>query len=201
METTRHEGASFPEAADARSFLAKLNSDWHERANLAFTAVVLGHWAEHLVQAYQIYALKWPRAESLGLLGQFFPWLVKSEALHYGYALVMLIGLFLLRPGFVGRARTWWTVALVIQFWHHIEHALLQGQVIFHHNLFGSAVPTSLIQHWVPRVELHLFYNTIVFIPMVVAMYYHLLPSAAERAHQKCSCALKLIPPGMSQPA
>jgi len=34
---------------------------------------------------------------------------------------------------------------------------------------------------WVPRVELHLFYNTIVFIPMVVAMYFHMFPPAGER--------------------
>ena len=33
---------------------------------------------------------------------------------------------------------------------------------------------------WVPRVELHLFYNTIVFIPMVVAMYYHMFPTRSD---------------------
>ena len=41
-------------------------------------------------------------------------------------------------------------------------------------------VPTSLVQMWVPRVELHLFYNTIVFIPMVVAMYYHMFPTGSD---------------------
>ena len=68
-----------------------------------------------------------------------------------------------------------------IQFFHHIEHALLQTQAILGHNLLGRPVPTSLVQLWVPRVELHLFYNTIVFIPMVIAMYYHLFPPAAEK--------------------
>jgi hypothetical protein len=51
-------------------------------------------------------------------------------------------------------------------------------------------VPTSLVQLWVPRVELHLFYNTIVFVPMVIAMYYHLYPPAAEKTAPRCSCAL-----------
>ena len=51
-------------------------------------------------------------------------------------------------------------------------------------------MPTSLVQLWVPRVELHLFYNTIVFIPMVIAMYYHLFPPAAEKTVPRCSCAL-----------
>jgi hypothetical protein len=54
----------------------------------------------------------------------------------------------------------------------------------------GRPVPTSLVQLWVPRVELHLFYNTIVFIPMVIAMYYHLFPPAEEKSTPRCSCSL-----------
>jgi len=77
----------------------------------------------------------------------------------------------------------------VIQFWHHIEHALLQAQAIAGHNLFGRPVPTSILQLWFPRLELHLFYNTVVFIPMMVGMYYHLFPSASEAGGMRCSCA------------
>ena len=40
--------------------------------------------------------------------GSAFPWLIKSEALHYGYALVMLVGLWLLRSGFTGVKDHWW---------------------------------------------------------------------------------------------
>jgi hypothetical protein len=175
----------------SRTFLERLNTVWHERALQIFTAIVLAHWAEHLAQAFQIYVLKWPVPQSRGVLGLWYPWLVKSEVLHYGYALVMLIGIWMLRPGFVGTARRWWTVALVIQFWHHIEHALLQGQALLGQNLFNSPVPTSIAQLWIPRVELHLIYNTIVFIPMVIAMYYHMFPPAGEAAHMKCSCAFQ----------
>jgi len=178
-------------AESGNSVWDKLNSIWHEPANRIFAAIVLFHWAEHLLQAFQIFVLGWKRPDARGFLGQFWPWLVKSEALHYGYALVMLVALWVLRTGFVGRSKTWWMIAFWIQFWHHIEHLLLQGQAIFHHNLFGSPVPTSIVQTFVPRVELHLFYNTIVFIPMVVAMYYHLVPSKQERSQMKCSCALK----------
>ena len=84
----------------------------------------------------------------------------------------------------------WWMTALWIQFFHHIEHGILQTQAILGHNLLGRPVPTSLVQLWVPRVELHLFYNTIVFVPMVIAMYYHLFPPAAEKTVPRCSCAL-----------
>jgi len=81
-------------------------------------------------------------------------------------------------------------IAFWIQFWHHIEHLALQIQAIVGHNLFGKPVPQSFVQLLVPRVELHLIYNTIVFIPMVVATYYHLFPSEAEERQHECSCAL-----------
>jgi hypothetical protein len=172
------------------TFVERINAPQHELALRIFTAIVLAHWAEHLLQAFQIYALGWPVPESRGLLGQFYPWLVTSEALHYGYAFVMLVGLWVLRSGFTGATdRRWWTIALGIQFFHHFEHVLLQTQAILGHNFFGRPVPTSLIQLWVPRVELHLFYNTIVFIPMVIAMYYHVFPPPAEAVEQKCTCA------------
>ena len=109
------------------SLRERLNTRWHERSLQVFMLVVLGHWSEHLAQAFQIYVLKWPVAKSLGVLGLWYPWLIKSEVLHYSYAVVMLFGIWLLRPGFTGLSRSWWNVALIIQFWHHIEHALLPG--------------------------------------------------------------------------
>jgi hypothetical protein len=149
--------------------------------------VVLAHWGEHLFQAYQIYVLGWPRPKANGMLGMLYPPMIKSEALHYGYALAMLIGLWIFRKGFTGRSHTWWMVAFWIQFWHHIEHFLLIYQATTHHNFWGKPVPCSVLQLFFPRVELHLFYNSIVFIPMVVAMYYHVFPSAGEE-NPACTC-------------
>lgn len=171
------------------AFHQRINNAWHERALQLFMVVVLAHWAEHLTQALQIYVLGWDIPASRGILGLWFPWLVTSELLHYGYALVMLVAIWALRDGFKGRSRFWWTASLVIQFWHHVEHAILQGQALFDSNLFGSPIPTSLVQLWVPRVELHLFYNSVVFLPMVVAMYYHMFPSEEDEAQHGCSCA------------
>ena len=171
------------------NFYDKLNARWHERALQLFMIIVLAHWAEHLAQAVQIYVLGWPRPRAGGVLGLWYPWLVTSEVLHYSYALIMLIGIWMLRNGFTGTSRKWWTVALVIQFWHHIEHALLIGQATFHHNLFGSPVPASILQLVVPRVELHLFYNTVVFVPMIIGMYYHMFPNEQEASRATCSCA------------
>ncbi|MBI2807133.1 MAG: hypothetical protein HYX68_19300 [Planctomycetes bacterium] len=200
-----------------RSLMDKINSDWHKVVLRSYAALVLLHWAEHLFQAFQVYVLGWPLREARGFLGIPFPWLVSSEFMHYAYALVMLIAFWVFRSGFVGRSYYWWMAAFWIQFWHHIEHALLQGQVIAGQNFFGAPAPISLIQMLgfmegsaetgfgglmtgppahpisllmmaVRRAEVHLFYNSIVTIPMVVAMYYHLFPSVAEEAKMTCSC-------------
>ncbi|GAB3414514.1 hypothetical protein [Flindersiella endophytica] len=175
--------------ASAKRALAYLNGRGHRTALAVYLVIVLAHWAEHIAQAVQIYVLGMQIKESRGVLGMFFPWLITSEALHYGYAVVMLIAFLLLRPGFSGTARTWWNVALGIQVWHHFEHLLLLVQAWTGYFLFGAAVPTSIVQTLVPRVELHLFYNTIVFVPMVVAMVLHRRIPAADHVESPCSCA------------
>ena len=173
------------------TLVERLNTVWHERALQLFMVIVLAHWAEHLVQAYQIYALGWPLPEARGVLGLWYPWLVGSEVLHYGYALIMLSVIWVLRSGFEGRSYTWWMVAFWIQFWHHIEHGLLQGQAILGENLFNSPVPVSILQLVIRRPELHLIYNAAVFIPMIIGMYYHLFPSTEEAEKMQCSCAIR----------
>nr|WP_157434633.1 MULTISPECIES: hypothetical protein [Actinoalloteichus] len=171
------------------SLLESLNTRWHGAALAAYGLVVLLHWVEHITQAAQIYLWDWPIPEAGGALGLVFPWLVQSELLHYGFALVMIVAFFMLRHGFTGRARTWWAIALGIQFWHHIEHLLLLLQAWSGTYLLGKPVPTSMIQLLIPRVELHLLYNAIVFAPMVVAMVLHRRATESERSAMQCSCA------------
>ncbi len=173
--------------APRQGFLDKLNTTWHERALWIYLAIVILHWVEHLFQAAQIWILGMPRPQALGALGYVFPWLVKSEVMHFTYAVLMLIGLVLLRSGFHGTARGWWTASLAIQAWHLVEHSLLQLQALVGQNLFGSPVPTSILQQYVPRPELHLLYNLAVFVPMVVAMWLHTRPNQA--AVNECTCA------------
>jgi hypothetical protein len=165
-------------------WLTELNTTHHRTALNVFMVIVLAHWAEHIVQAIQIWGMGRPVPESRGVLGAWFPWLVSSEALHYGYALVMLAGLMLLRPGFSGSARTWWTVALGIQVWHHFEHLLLLAQAGSgaHIHGHGGSEPSSILQMVFPRVELHLFYNAAVFVPMVIAVACHWRAGSAECA-------------------
>jgi hypothetical protein len=49
-----------------------------------FLVIIVAHWAEHVAQAIQLLVLDWPLAEARGVLGIPFPWLIKSEWLHYG---------------------------------------------------------------------------------------------------------------------
>ncbi len=167
--------------------VAKLNTALHERSLWLFMVVVMGHWAEHLIQGAQIWLLDMPRAQSLGGLGFLAPVLVSSEGLHFGFAITMLTGLVLLRPGFTGTSRKWWNASLALQGWHFIEHSVLLAQVVVGANLFSSPVPMSLLQPFVPRAELHLLYNLAVFVPMVVAMWLHSRPHQGHSI--ACSCA------------
>ncbi len=111
-----------------------------------FLALCVVHLCEHVVQAVQVYVLNMPLHQAGGILGTWHPWLVHSEVLHYGYAAVMMFGLFWFRDQFSGRAFLWWMVALWIQTWHHFEHLLLFGQAVTGHNFFEAPQPISIIQ-------------------------------------------------------
>ena len=90
-------------AVDNRRLLGPdglLNTKYHKAALLVFGFVVVAHWVEHLSQAYQIYVLDWARPKAGGALGLAFPWLVRSEWLHYGFAIFMLVAFVVLRHGF-----------------------------------------------------------------------------------------------------
>ena len=183
------------------AWYATLNGPWHERATWLYMVIVLAHWLEHLAQAYQVFLLHWPRSLAGGVLGLWSPWLVRSETMHFTYAVLMFAGLVVLRPAYRGRGRFWWTLALLLQAWHLVEHTLLQWQALTGRSLLDAAVPTSILQLWVPRMELHLLYNAVVFMPMVIGMYAHLYPPAEEpRSPCRCARAWKLPFPARRLP-
>ena len=153
-----------------------------------FMLIIVGHWTEHVLQIYQIYALGWSPDKAGGLIGLVYPGLVESETLHFVYDLIQWAGILILLPGFKGRARQYWVVSMVIQSWHYIEHVLLMGQYLTGYYLFGAAHQISILELWFPRAELHFSYNLLVYIPMVIAIHYYLQPKlealAAVKARQ-----------------
>ena len=109
------------EAAVERGLLVVIDdAQWLDRESAGVIAFVV----EHIVQAYQAFVLHWPRPMAMGLLGMYYPWLMRTETLHYGFAVIMLVGLWVLRRGFIVRSSTWWMIALWIQFCHHFEHGV-----------------------------------------------------------------------------
>jgi hypothetical protein len=160
----------------AMSLMERLNGPYHAPALWIFMIIIVLHWMEHVLQIYQIYALGWDPSNAGGILGVIYPKLVESEILHFVYDFIQWAGIVILRPGFRGRERNWWTFAMVIQTWHFIEHVLLMGQYLTGYYFFGAAKQTSILQYWFPRAELHFVYNLLVFIPMVIAVHYYVKP-------------------------
>lgn len=163
----------------------ELNGSMHRTALWLFAAFMAAHWVEHLVQAVQIWVFDMPRPKALGALGEAWPALVRTEGLHYFYAVGMMAVLLLLARGFTGAARGWWIAAIALQAWHFVEHSFLVYQFATGDFFLGKPVQTSFVQAIVPRVELHLFYNVVVTIPIVVAMLLH--RRSTDRL--ACTCA------------
>ena len=149
----------------------------HLRTLLFYSLVVLGHFGEHLVQAYQVFVLHWHLRIAGGVLGFYYPKLAQNEVLHIAYNSAQLTGLILLFPGFQRSskgARRWWNVALVAQSWHFFEHVLLQVQYITGNYLFGASRQTSLLELFFPRIQLHLTYNLLALIPTAIAVVFYI---------------------------
>ncbi|MFI9407014.1 hypothetical protein [Nocardia sp. NPDC052316] len=170
------------------SWVAQINSEKHYQALKVYIAIIVAHWVEHVVQAFQIYVLDMPRPKAGGFLGYIVPVVNKNELLHWTYAVLMIVGLLLLRGGFQARSRKWWTIALGIQTWHFAEHSFLLTQYWSGLNFLGKPAPTSIIQTFFPRVELHLVYNMAVMLPILVALSLHWFSPKSAGSQGDCNC-------------
>lgn len=156
-----------------RSPLYLVHGEWHKPMLTLFMILVAIHTLEHILQMIQVFVLGWPRPMSGGLVGVWMPELARAELLHFAYNLFQLVGLAVLRGGFRGKARRWWTVAVLVQSWHFFEHALLQTQWLTKTYLYGAAKPMSVLEVLLPRIELHFIYNVVVVTPMLIALFYY----------------------------
>lgn len=156
---------------------------WHGRMLALYMVLVVVHGIEHIMQVYQAFVLGWLRSESGGALGLWMPQLAMSEVLHFSYNLFQLLGLLILRGGFKGRARRWWNIAIVFQTWHFFEHVLLQWQWLSGVYLFGKPQQVSLLELFIPRIELHFIYNMIVVLPTLIAVTLYIMERRQARQH------------------
>jgi hypothetical protein len=155
-----------------RFVLGTLNERRHGAALALYAAIVATHFLEHLLQVAQVFALGRARSDAGGLLGEVFPALAANEVLHTAYNSAQLTGLLLLLPGFAAfrAARRAWLVALVAQSWHAFEHAFLQLQFLTGVYYYGALKQMSVLERFLPRIELHFAYNLAVVVPTAVAL-------------------------------
>lgn len=75
---------------------------------------------------------------------------------------------------------------------HGMKLNMLLFLVITGINFLGFDVnPTSGLRLINPRVELHLFYCSIVTVQIKIAVIAHMVPTDQMRADLKCTCAVK----------
>jgi hypothetical protein len=172
------------------SLTDRLNAQWHKPAVLALSLLVLAHWCVLGIRAIEVYVMGRSVTDAESLLGVVF-----SGVVDYAYALLALIALWVLRLGFVGRSRLWWTATFWIMAWVYLEYALLAYQTVAGRNLFGAAQPTCVLQMLgiFGRLEVNLLYGVLATVPMIVALYLHRFPSKQEAARMRCTCAVERL--------
>ena len=172
------------------SLTDRLNAQWHKPAVIALSLLVLAHWCILGIRAIDLYVMGRSVTDAESLLGVVF-----SGVADYAYALLALIALWVLRPGFVGRSRLWWTAAFWIMAWVHLEYALLAYQIVAGRYLFGAAQPTCVLQllGLTRLLEVNLLYGALATAPMIVALYLHRFPRPAEAARMQCTCAVERL--------
>lgn len=159
-----------------------LSERWFRRLLILYLVLIVGHFAEHVLQLIQAAVLSWPRAEAGGLLGLWTPQLLTNESLHFSYNLMQLVGLLVLSYHVTGRARTWWRIAIAVQLWHFFEHFLLQSQWLTGIFFFNAAKQMGIGELFVPRLELHFMYNALVFVPTMIGVYFYVRDQMREQA-------------------
>jgi len=167
-----------------RNALRPLSERWFRRLLILYLVLIVGHFAEHVLQLFQAAVLAWPRAEAGGLLGLWTPQLLTNESLHFSYNLMQLLGLLVLSYHVTARARTWWRIAIIVQLWHFFEHFLLQSQWLTGIFLFNAAKQMGIGELLVPRLELHFIYNALVFVPTIIGVYLYVRDELNKRASQ-----------------
>lgn len=160
------------------------NQVWFRRLLILYLILIVGHFAEHVLQLIQAAVLAWPRPEAGGLIGLWSPQLLTNESLHFSYNLMQLLGLLVLSYHVTGRARVWWRIAIVVQLWHFFEHFLLQSQWLTGIFLFNTAKQMGIGELLVPRLELHFIYNALVFFPTMIGVYFYVKSRMSDQVSE-----------------
>jgi hypothetical protein len=147
-----------------------------------FTAVVLIqgiHVVEHIIQLFQVYVLRVPEDDALGLLGYVFEFQGTEEWLHLGFNSVYMLSLFVLTGALLGRAARWIPAAAVgaflvgavgLETWHVVEHGVITKNIVMNQ---GCPCPGILdARLGVSDTVLHFGYNLVAYAGTVVPYWF-----------------------------
>ncbi len=159
-----------------------------------------GHVIEHVAQIVQIHILGLPLKEARGIFGA-----LDIEWVHFIWNSWVLIAVVLLLTRF--RDNRWLWATLVLAGWHELEHVV----IMYRYLTTGVAGTPGLLSHGgaiaggtpLIRPDLHMLYNVIETVPLVVAFFVELrrsydlwlaraLPSAS--AQELAEASAKLVP-------
>lgn len=131
-----------------------------------FKIVLLSHLLEHILQIVEIYVLNIPRTYAMGLIGIVFPFLMKNEGLHLGFAVYQVIGSIYIKEKYRIKSKLW-EYGIYLSIFHLTEHISL----FILANYMGISSPKTLIQEYfnIGRAELHLLYNLISASPLLMS--------------------------------
>jgi hypothetical protein len=138
------------------------------------------HVFEHLMQLIQVYLLKVPSEEALGILGAFFAVGKSAEVLHFAFNAAFLLSLYLLLPGVIGlyglnriprRALLQFAIfGTGVESWHIVEHVVIMKHFLHHHACPCAGILDSALG--VTDIQLHFVYNAIAFFGAVTPAWY-----------------------------
>jgi hypothetical protein len=138
------------------------------------------HVFEHVVQLIQVFVLRIPDDEALGLLGYVLQFQGTAEWLHLVFNLTYLTALLLLMVplrGVVPEAVPQWAYGAFLfgvglEGWHNIEHAVIISNVIRNG---GCPCPgIGDVALGITDTVLHFFYNVIAYAATVPAFIYYI---------------------------
>lgn len=128
----------------------------------------LGHFGEHLVQMYQIHVLGLPAKMSHGVIGP-----LDIEWVHVIFNTWVLFGAIVLLTRYPKNKWLW--ITLIAATWHEIEHLY----IITYYIQTGIPGNPGLLSRGgailggfnIARPDMHMFYNILETVPLVVAFF------------------------------
>lgn len=176
-----------PSPTTYRGLLFRMNTRWHRTALFTLTGAAFAWW---LFQLSRGLGCPWVDDSALAMLS--FPLVLEfPELAGYVVAFLLLVGLWILRTGFRGRAERLWMAAFWVQFVDHLEYAVRAGIAIVDRGLATDLTPVGMLEYVFHNSYTHVLLATVVASLSAAAIYRHIHASPEEAVDHNCGCAAR----------